>query len=355
MGMMVHSIADVLSQARLEELLGKVKDVRVGVVGDMALDAYWQVDMRRARLSRETPHFAKPVVGERYAPGAGGNAAVNLAKLGMRSVSAFSVVGEDAWGPILRDALEKAGVRTEALLSDPSRRTPAYVKPILMGYESQQEDARLDFENTTGLAGFLEERLVQSLEERLPELDALLVADQFEEFGLVTEGVRSALIRLAEQYPQKVFVVDSRQNIGLFRNLALKPNGMEALRALGEQAGVEGATVERLAEVGAELSRRCGRPVYLTLGEGGVLVCMTEAQERVKAAPVRPPLDFVGAGDMFIAALAGMLAAGATPQEAGAVANLAAAVTVEKLNQTGSASPEEILARYRMYPSAIAR
>ncbi len=288
------------------------------------------------------------MVGECYSPGAGGNVAVNLAALGMRDVSAFSVIGEDAWGPLFRETLEKAGVRTEALLSAPNRRTPAYVKPILVGYESQQEDARLDFENTVELVQIVEKRLVHRLEERLPELDALLVADQFEEFGIVTGHVRDALIRLAGQYPQKVFVVDSRRNVGLFRNMALKPNGMEALKALGETMDVKNVSVEELAEKGAELSQGCSRPVYLTLGEAGVLVCTPERQEQVKAAPVRPPLDIVGAGDMFIAALAGALAARATLLEAGAMANLAAAVTVEKLNQTGSASPEEILERYRM-------
>lgn len=346
--MIVHSIREILSQARLEELLAKIRNVRAGVLGDMALDAYWQVDMKRSRLSRETPHFPKPVVGERYSPGAGGNVAANLAGLGMRSVSAFSVVGEDAWGPILKETLLKAGVLTEAVLSDANRRTQAYVKPILVGYESQQEDARLDFENTVALARSMEECLERSLEERLPELEALLVADQFEEYGVVTERVRAALVRLAGQHPGKVFVVDSRQNIGRFRNLALKPNALETVTALGEAVDVKDVGVEGLAEKGAQLSRGCGRPVYLTLGEGGVLVCTPERQEQVEAAPVRPPLDIVGAGDMFIAALAGMLAAGAQPGEAAAIANLAAAVTVEKLNQTGSASPEEILARYEL-------
>jgi sugar/nucleoside kinase (ribokinase family) len=130
--------------------------------------------------------------------------------------------------------------------------------------------------------------------------------------------------------------------------MALKPNGMEALQALGETMDVKNLSLEELAEKGAELSKGCSRPVYLTLGEDGVLVCTPERQEQVNTAPVRPPLDIVGAGDMFIAALAGALAARATLLEAGAVANLAAAVTVEKLNQTGSASPEEILARYEL-------
>ena len=78
------------------------------------------------------------------------------------------------------------------------------------------------------------------------------------------------------------------------------------------------------------------------------MVC-AEGQHRIlPAAPVRPPLDPVGAGDAFIAGLAATLAVGGTPWEAGVVANLAAGVTVEKLHQTGTASPQEVLERYRL-------
>ena len=56
-----------------------------------------------------------------------------------------------------------------------------------------------------------------------------------------------------------------------------------------------------------------------------------------------------------MAALAAGLAAGASPLEAGALANLAAAVTVEKLNQTGTANPDEIRARYETGSRAYER
>ena len=98
--------------------------------------------------------------------------------------------------------------------------------------------------------------------------------------------------------------------------------------------------------VGEILSERTGRPTFITLSGESVLVCAEGTHCLLPAAPVCPPLDPVGAGDTFIAALAAALAAGATPWEAGAVANLASAVIVEKLNQTGTASTEEILDRY---------
>jgi bifunctional ADP-heptose synthase (sugar kinase/adenylyltransferase) len=66
----------------------------------------------------------------------------------------------------------------------------------------------------------------------------------------------------------------------------------------------------------------------------------------IPAGPAKQPLDPVGAGDTFIAVLTSVITAGALHNEAGIVANLAAAVTVEKLGQTGTASPDEIMLRY---------
>jgi len=54
-------------------------------------------------------------------------------------------------------------------------------------------------------------------------------------------------------------------------------------------------------------------------------------------------LDTVGAGDTTISALTLCLATGIPPSEAAAFANLAAAVTVQKLFTTGTASGEEII------------
>ncbi len=89
-----------------------------------------------------------------------------------------------------------------------------------------------------------------------------------------------------------------------------------------------------------------GQPTFITLSEQGVLVCTEANQWHLPSAPVRPPIDPVGAGDTFIATLASMSAAGATAKEAATTAAMAAAVVLEKLNQTGTASPAEILDRY---------
>lgn len=340
------SLREHLSKERLKEILDRFAGQKIGLVGDLGLDAYWYADMTRSFLSRETPHFPRPVVREVYAPGAGANVAHNLSALGVGQVLVFSVLGDDWRGAILRQEMACRGILIERLIISPQRSTTTFVKPILMGYDSSQEDARLDFENAEPLSPALEEALVDVVAQHLPELDGLLVADQLDVNGVITGRVREALNGLAADHPDKLLVVDSRQRIGLFRNMVLKPNRVEATAAVYPDRDPRAVARDELVQIAKILSQRSGRPTFVTLSEDGILVYAEDTHHILPAAPVRPPLDPVGAGDTSIAALATMLAAGATPWEAGAVANLAAAVIVEKLNQTGTASQEEILARY---------
>jgi rfaE bifunctional protein kinase chain/domain len=337
-----------LSGQRLQALLGRYADRRIGVVGDLALDAYWYADMTRAFLSRETPHFPRPVVREMYSAGAGANVAHNLRAVGVGKVVVFSVLGEDWRGRILSGVLASLGIDLDHLITSSDRSTSAYIKPILQGYDSQQEDSRLDFENDRPLSSALEDSLIEAIRRQLPNLDALLISDQLEMNGIVTERVRDALNGLAVETVHTPFVVDSRRRIGLFHGMILKPNQMEAVLAAAPARDPQSVQRDDLTHLGNTLSAQSGRPAFITLGDDGVLVCADGQHRHLPAAPVQPPLDLVGAGDAFISALTAALAVGATPWEAGAIANLAAAVVVEKLNQTGTASPDEILARYEL-------
>jgi rfaE bifunctional protein kinase chain/domain len=342
----MKSIPQVLTQDRLNQILSMFQGLKIGVIGDIGLDAYWYVDMTRSHLSRETPHFPRPVIRENYSPGAGGNVAQNLTALGVGAVTVFSVFGDDIWGILQRSELEKNAINTSAILTRKERRTTAYIKPILMGYNSQQEDARLDFENPEPLCSYLEDQLLATLQSRISNLDALLVADQLEINGIITPRIRQRLVDLAVDHPMVYFLVDSRQWIGLYHHMVMKPNWVEAVTAAAPGTDPRQVDWTEMEKIGKRLAQQSVRPVFITLSEKGVLVCTEDAPEQISAAPVNPPLDVVGAGDAFIAALAASLAAGATPWEAGALANLAAGITVEKLNQTGTASPEEITARY---------
>ncbi|TFG69621.1 MAG: sugar kinase, partial [Anaerolineales bacterium] len=327
-----------LTKSRLADILSGFPSLHMGVIGDLALDAYWHADMTRALLSRETPHFPRPVVREAYSCGAGANVADNLNALGVGHVSVFSVLGDDWRGALLQHVMAEKGIDGSQLRITTQRCTPAYIKPVLMGFESQQEDARIDFENSAALPEQHENALLDVIKQQMPALDALLIADQLENYGIVTDHVRGGLNAMAALYPHKIFAVDSRLHIGAYNHMVLKPNKLEAINAVD---GIDPNTTsyDVLVKTVETLSQRTDRPVFRTLGDQGVLVYADGYAHLLPAGPTHPPLDPVGAGDTFIATLTCALAVGASAWEAGMIANLASAVTVEKLNQTGTASP----------------
>lgn len=337
-----------LSRQRLEQILQACRGVRVGVIGDFTLDAYWYADMTLSRLSREAPLFPRPVTREEYSLGGAANVAWNLAALGTAAVEAFTVIGEDWRGDQLVRLLQAHGIGLDGRLTAEGRMTPLFGKVWLTAYQHEQEDARLDFVNAQPLDAALESALLQRLEQRLPELQAVVVAD-YHPVGVLTDGLRERLSRLAESNPGVQFIADSRQQIGKFHFMTLKPNEVEAANWFFPHQEAEKASIEELCAQGMRLAAQNGRPVYITLGERGSLAISAGGAEFIPALEAPPPLDPVGAGDTYVACLAACLAAGAEPWEAGTIATLAAGVTVRILRKTGAATPEQILEVYDRY------
>jgi rfaE bifunctional protein kinase chain/domain len=331
-----------LSRARLEQILASLSSRRVGVIGDFTLDAYWYADMVRAELSREAPLYNRPVVRETYSPGGAANVAWNVASLGVGETYALTLMGEDWRGDLLRGLLRREGVCLDHALLRPERITPCYAKVILTAHTLQQEDARLDFFNAYRPGPEAEAELIASLEALGPRLDALIVNDQLME-GLITPRVHQALLDLAAAHPDLVCVVDSRSRIDRFPGMTLKPNDLEAARALFPEEPPDAIPRDRVVEAGLRWQGEQGRPIYITTGADGCLVLSGGKAAHVPGVPLRQPVDSVGAGDTFVSALASCLAADASPVEAGQVAVLASAVSVCKLHVTGTAAPAEIL------------
>ncbi len=323
-----------MNTEKLNGILNGVRRLNVCVVGDICLDAYWHADMTKSRLSRETPHHPLPVFEERYSLGGGGNVLANLKALGVGTVSAVSIIGDDWRGNIIRRLLLELGIDTGAMLTDGTRVTPCYCKPMRHGISDVvYEDPRLDFENHQTLSARTEDRLLLSLKEAAAKADIIAVCDQME-YGVVTPRVRERICEIGRTVP---VVVDSRDRIALYTDVIVKPNEVEAAAAAGE----ESCNFESCAGI---LSGKTGAPAIVTLGGGGSVWCENGKTVRVPAVSVEPPVDTVGAGDTFLSAFCAAYASGASGPDALAFANLASSVTIGKIGTTGTASPEELLA-----------
>ena len=317
-------------------LLERFDGVRAAVVGDFCLDVYWYADMTLSRLSRETPHFPYPIVREVMSPGAAGNVANNLQALKPAALSALTVMGDDWRGVMLKKALSERGIDTSLVITQPGRMTNAYIKPMLKGTSAEvQEAPRLDFENTAPLSAPSEEALIGALERLAEKIDVLCVCDQMAN-GCITGRVIETINDLGAK-GLKV-IVDSRERVGLFKNVIVKPNDMEALAATGA------SSPEDAAKILCAHTERCA---VVTVGPEGALVADQGTVTRVPAFAVEGPIDICGAGDTFMASFSCALAAGATPEKAAALGSAASAVTIKKLGMTGTATREEIIRRVK--------
>jgi bifunctional ADP-heptose synthase (sugar kinase/adenylyltransferase) len=218
------------------------------------------------------------------------------------------------------------------------------MKPMVREGASERELERLDIKNRRPMDREAEEAVIASLNALAPEADGMVLADQVQErnCGVLTDRMREHIRELAARHPALPIVADSRMRIGEYRGVMLKPNSHEAFAACGRSGAPER---EMLRTCGTELAERTGRPVFITLGPDGMLVCMEGTCRYVPGIAVEGPIDIVGAGDSAMAGIVSALAAGAAAEEAAALGNLCASVTVTKLGTTGTASPEELRAR----------
>ncbi len=331
-----------MNAQRFDRITRRYGELRVVLVGDIALDRYLEIDPALAETSIETGLPVRNVVRVRPQPGAGGNVLANLAALGPKALAAVGFCGDDGEGTELRRALAERGVDLTHVLARPDRMTFTYTKPLLMHADRPPEElSRLDLRSRTPTPEDLEDEIVGCLGAAVADADVVVAMDQVPEAGcgVLTRRVKRELAQLAKAYPPKVFIADSRTSIGDFANVRIKVNAAELARRFG--AGRDGADLETLA---ARWSNDLGRDVFVTLGEDGVLAAAGDEVTHVPGIPVEPPIDIVGAGDSVLAGIAMALGAGATPAEAAELATLAAAVTVRKIGTTGTATVEELAA-----------
>jgi rfaE bifunctional protein kinase chain/domain len=335
----------MLTTDLIETILTAIPRRTIGVLGDVFLDRYLDIDAALTEPSIETGLDAYQIVQVRSCPGAAGTVINNLAALGAGRIVPISMIGDDGEGYELRQALQAmASVDLANLVATAERRTPTYTKPMITQAGAvPRELNRLDIKNRRPLPSAVEAQVLERLAANWSALDVLLVLDQVSEpdCGVVAAKVRDRLAELGARDPGKIVIVDSRERIGLFRQTWLKPNERECLRAVGQ--------TDDLPTALRRLSERTGRPVVCTRSEQGMLVVESEKAEpmEVPAFPVRGPIDSVGAGDSSSAAMACALASGANVVEAAAFGNLIASITIQQIGVTGTASPEQIRQAWR--------
>src|SRR4051795_6635124 len=155
--------------AELIDLVQRLGQPRVLVVGDLMLDRYIWGDAER--ISQEAPVVLLHADRREERLGGASSVAGMLRALGAR-VAVAGVVGPDADGGRIRRLLLELGVDDEAVLVDPDR--PSTIKERYIGRAQQrhpQQMIRVDYEVRAPLPAAPERELSQAVLRQLRRAD----------------------------------------------------------------------------------------------------------------------------------------------------------------------------------------
>jgi D-beta-D-heptose 7-phosphate kinase/D-beta-D-heptose 1-phosphate adenosyltransferase len=294
------------------------------VAGDAMLDEYWFGDT--ARISPEAP---VPVVRARSAeqrPGGAANVALNVAALGARSVLA-AVVGQDERGERLTHALEQRGVRCSLVRSAD---LPTIHKLRVLA--RSQQLLRIDAEQSLHSCA---EEFGKLFAKCLPEANVVILSD----YAKGTLSRAADLVAAARSAGVRVFIdpkgADYRGYRGAF---ALTPNRSEFELIVGRCAD-EADLLRKGDALRAELELQI---LLVKRGEQGMTLFEQGAEPLTLPTQAREVFDVTGAGDTVVALFGAGVAAGLSPADAAALANLGAGIVVGKIG-VATASRSELL------------
>ena len=343
-----------MEQTRFEEILNGFSKVRIAVVGDLFLDRIFYINRDWDEISVETGLVAYQVCRRSCVPGAAGVITNNLYSLRTGPHWGVGVTGNDGEAFDLRKGLEETGCSTQYMVAEEGRFTPTYTKVFFDRPAGMEETHRIDSKNRTRMSPENEEKVIANLLELEKRVDAFVCLEQLADgdCGVFTDRVIETLRQISLRGKARV-LVDSRFHISKFKDMIVKCNDNEALRAAGIEAEFDGAfNQERVAKVEKamrKLQQNPKIPMFISCGTDGIRVLENDEIRTVPAYHVEGPVDICGAGDSALTGIACALCAGATLSEAALFGNLVASIIVQQIGVTGTATPEQLRARFDEY------
>ncbi len=298
---------------------------RVLLVGDVMLDRYVWGDVER--ISPEAPIPILRIERSEHRLGGAGSVASMLAALGAQTILA-SVVGNDEEGRTVGELLDNLEINRRLVLPVDDRTTT--VKERLLGraqHRYPHQMMRVDRESVAPISAGTVDLLLSGIARCIDEVDLVLVSDYNK--GVCKGEMFPRLIALARAAGVPVLAdpvkdADYRRYAGC---TCITPNRAEAGRALGTritspQEGLDAA--RNLLDFGLQ-------SVIVTLDRDGMAWVDRNGRSQLFPARPRQVCDITGAGDMVLAVLGYMLAAGADAASAIEAANVAGGLEVERL------------------------
>lgn len=317
-----------------EDILTRLAEPRVLVVGDVVLDEY--LFGEPTRLSREAPIPVLEFERRTCIPGGAANPAHNIAAL-KAQVTLAAVVGDDTEGRTLVDLLRAGEVAPDCVITDPTRPTTVKTRIVSEGsLRFPQQIARIDRISRTPIHARIVASLAALIGSQAEQVDAILCSDYLS--GLLTPELVRSIKAICHEH-SLLLTVDAQGELDKYCGAhVLRCNNLEAEAFLGRQLEHEVDYQNGLQEMRDRLEVDT---VVVTRGGSGVSLASREVAythltgRRVEVA------DVTGAGDTFIAVLTLGLAGGLPVARAAEIANIAAALVVRRIGNA-VVSPDEL-------------
>lgn len=326
-----------MDKEKLVDLIKKIGESKILVIGDLALDEMVYGDTER--ISREAPVLILQHTHTKFILGGASNAAHNVSEINGGKVSVIGIIGDDYQANDLRNAFEEANIDCSSLIVDKCRKT--ITKTRISGscsHSITQQIVRIDRQTNAPISKETEAKMITEIEKLVPLHDAVILSDYH--IGTLTDNVIKAVVDIAKKYDKKV-IVDAQRDLGRYKGItSMTPNLPDTQKSVGfylrSKEDFLKAGNRLLAETNAEA-------ILITCGADGMVV--VEPNNKYTHIPVfnkAEVFDVTGAGDTVTAVYTLALAAGAEPVYAAIIGNIAAGIVVKQFG-CATTSIDEIL------------
>ena len=314
-----------IDKNKLADLVKKLGNAKILVVGDLALDEMVYGDTER--ISREAPVLILQHTHTKFILGGASNAAHNVADVNGGKVSVIGVIGDDYQANDLKQAFCEANIDCSSLITDKTRKT--ITKTRISGscsHSITQQIVRIDRQTNAPISKETEKKLIDEIEKLVPQYDAVILSDYH--IGTLSDNVISAVISTAKKFNKKV-VVDAQRDLNRYYGVtSMTPNLPDTQKHVGFYL----KNKEDFMKAGNILLEQSGaEAVLITCGADGMVV--VDNNDKYTHIPVfnkAEVFDVTGAGDTVTALYTLALAVGAEPVYAAIIGNIAAGIVVKQ-------------------------
>ncbi|MGD2107885.1 MAG: PfkB family carbohydrate kinase [Phycisphaerae bacterium] len=318
-----------LSPASIEEALGRFRNLRALVVGDVLIDRYVFCDA--LGIASESPVISLAQRDERRFVGGAAIVARHIAALGGRA-SFLGAVGNDRESAEVADLLRNEGIESHLMHLRPG---------IVQKSRFLADDSKLfkvDEGNAFPLDSVAERKAAAIIEQQCARADVLILCDFG--YGMITGGLLARVLPTIRHNVRTLAadVSGGRASLLSFRHVDLLcPTERELRATLNDYDSGLSAVAWRMLE------KTQARHLFVTLGERGMVVFGRRSQDRTSPdwsgrlrseqlpSFAHHAVDRLGCGDALLAAATLSLASGCSLMEAAYIGNAAAAAEISML------------------------